>query len=450
MAASKKVQKPAIKGPEASKKVQKPASQQDGEKKDGAKANTNGFYHDETYKTVCCWTANTRIKYVKNPKSGKSFIRYAGYEKAKTVEESLKKGSFPLDLLFDYQTGKLSVLGGEIRKEPIDPSKATTHTDKILSKWYYRAHPAKLQALRDAQKVFEEKSLTKMNFKNQAKALDLSERLGIKLDEFSEGMLSELDAARKVADQEAEKILAKNRKISDQDCVKVLRKWAFRKNEARQNVMPEGVDFVHSDTMGLIRARDGRYMATAPSVLYPNVFTLFNKWVQDQKPSKYQKPFPFTSISVNYAYAAKIHRDQGNSGPSMGAALGNFTGGRLNAWEDDNKTLDLDQLLEVKPKVLDVSKGPTLFDGRRAHSVEAFKGERFSLVFFSAGKYWKAPKKVQDFLKQCKVEFPSDTSMEYYMKQTPAAKGYSSVKRKAVTASTSSAKRQRSVASGGA
>jgi len=440
----------------ASNKAQKPANKtikekKDGEKKDGSKA--NGFYHDETYKTVCCWTANTRIKYVPNPKSGKSRIRYAGYEKAKTVEESLKKGSFPLDLLFDYQTGKLSVLGGEIRKEPIDPSKATTHTDTILSKWYYRAHPAKLQALRDAEKVFEEKSLTKMNLKNQAKALDLSERLGIKLDEFSEGMLSELDAARKVADQEAEKILAsaerQRRKISDQDCVKVLRKWAFRKNEARLNVMPEGSSFVHSDTLGLIRCRDGRYMATEPSVLYPNVFTLFNKWVQDQKPSKYQKPFPFTSISVNYAYAAKIHRDQGNHGPSMGAALGNFTGGRLNAWEDDNKSLDLDQLLEVKPKVLDVSKGPTLFDGRRAHSVEPFKGERFSLVFFSAGKYWKAPKKVQDFLKQCKVEFPSDASMEYYMKQTPAAKGYSSEKRKA-TASISSAKRQRTLASGGA
>eukprot|EP00931_Biecheleriopsis_adriatica_P035804 TRINITY_DN20627_c0_g1_i1.p1 TRINITY_DN20627_c0_g1~~TRINITY_DN20627_c0_g1_i1.p1 ORF type:complete len:399 (-),score=82.35 TRINITY_DN20627_c0_g1_i1:112-1272(-) len=381
----------------------------------------NGFYFDETYKTVCCWTANTRIKYVPNPKSGKSRIRYAKYEKAKTVGESLQKGSFPMDLLFDYQTGKLSVLGGEIRKEPIDPSKAVTHTDQVLSKWYYRAHPSKLQALRDAAKVFEEKSLTKMTLKNQAKALDLSERLGIKLDEFSAGMLSELDAARKVADQEAKSILTsvdkQRRKVSNQDCVKVLRKWAFRKNEARLNVMPEGSTFVHSDTLGLIRARDGRYMATEPSVLYPNVFTLFNRWVQDQKPSKYQKPFCFTSISVNYAYAARIHRDQGNHGPSMGAALGKFTGGRLNAWEDDDKTLDLEQLLEVKPKILDVSKGPTLFDGRRAHSVE--------------------------------VEFPTDSSMEYYMKQTPPPKGYASKKRKA-TAPVNAAKRSRTAASAGA
>ncbi|CAE8694958.1 unnamed protein product [Polarella glacialis] len=400
-----------------------------------AASKTKGFYHDETYKTVCCWTAATRIKYVANPKKGKSFIRYAGYEKAKTVGESLAKGSFPIDLLFDFQTGKLSVIGGAggaVRKEPVDPSKAETQTDKMLSKWYYRSHPAKLQALRDAEKVFQEKGLGKMNQLSQSKALDLSTRLGIKLEEFSEGMLSPLDAARKCADIEAKRILetatAKGKKITDQDCLKILEKWAFRKNEARLNVMPEGTNFVHSDTLGLIRARDGRYMATEPTNLYPNVFSLFNQWLQDSLPAGCNKPFPFTSISVNYAYAAKIHRDQGNCGPSFGAALGKFTGGRLNYWEQDNKSLDLDSLqADVAPKIMDVKQGPKLFDGRRAHSVEAFKGERFSLVFFSAGKYWKTPQKVQSFLSSCRCKFPAEKSMEYYNGKLPTATGYDKV-----------------------
>jgi len=391
-------------------------------------------YKDETYKTVCCWMENTRIKYVPNPKSGKSKIRYAAYEKAKTVGQSLAYGSKPLDLLFDYQTGLLSVIGGPVRKEPLDPSKIDvarmTNTDKVLSIWFYRSHPEKLKALRDAEKIFKEKSLGNMNLKSKSKALDLSEKLGIELDEFSEGMLSELDAARRAADNEAKNLLetatAKGRCITNDDCLRILRKWAFRKNEARQNVMPEGTTFVHSDTLGLIRCRDGRYIATEPTVAYPHVMGIFNRWLKDHVSKDFKRPFPFTSISVNYAYAAKIHRDQGNHGPSMGAALGNFTGGRLQYWEDDDKSIELDDLLEQQPNIaVDVAHGPKLFDGRRAHAVEPFKGERFSLVFFSYGKFWKAPKEVQDCLTSCGVTFPTDDSMKYWTGCLAPPKGYS-------------------------
>jgi len=390
-------------------------------------------YKDETYKTVCCWMENTRIKYVPNPKRGKSKIRYAAYEKTKTVGQSLACGSKPLDLLFDYQTGLLSVVGGPVRKEPLDPSKidvaTMTNTDKVLSIWFYRSHPEKLKALRDAEKIFKEKSLGNMNLKSKSKALDLSEKLGLELDEFSEGMLSELDAARRAADNEAKSLLetatAKKRCITDDDCLRILRKWAFRKNEARQNVMPEGSTFVHSDTLGLIRCRDGRYIATEPTVAYPHVMGIFNRWLKDHVSKDFQHQFPFTSISVNYAYAAKIHRDQGNHGPSMGAALGNFTGGRLQYWEDDNKSIELDDLLQQPNTVVDVAHGPKLFDGRRAHAVEPFKGERFSLVFFSYGKYWKARKDVQDCLNSCGVTFPTDDAIKYWTGCLSPPKGYS-------------------------
>ena len=39
--------------------------------------------------------------------------------------------------------------------------------------------------------------------------------------------------------------------------------------------------------------------------------------------------FPFTSISLNYNYAARLHRDGNNAGVSFTRSFGNFTGGEL-------------------------------------------------------------------------------------------------------------------------
>merc|ERR1712014_340742 len=80
--------------------------------------------------------------------------------------------------------------------------------------------------------------------------------------------------------------------------------------------------------------------------------------------------------------------------------------------------------LEIPPKIIDVSKGPKLFDGRRAHAVEAFKGSRFSLVFFSIGKYWKAPQPAVNFLTKHGAAFPTEKSMKYYINKMPQPRGY--------------------------
>jgi len=393
------------------------------------KLGKGGFYHDETYKAVCCWTEGTRIQYVPNPKSGKSFFRYAKYEKAKTVGEALARGSLSLDLLFDYQTGKLTVKGGPIHKVPCTPEEAKTHTDRVLGKWYYRAHPDKLAQLHKARAIFQAKSMGHMNMKNQAKALDLSKKLNLKLEEFGEGMLSQLDAARKSADNVAKSLVQKKARTTNADVLKVLKKWAYHKNDVRINVMPDGDKFVFSDTLGLVRTRDGRYMVNGITEASPNVFHLLQKWLRDNTPKEYREAFPSTSISLNYAYAAKTHRDKGNHGPSMGMAVGQFTGGKLRYWEHDNNDkrdgLELDDLAQrVPPKIVDVSKGPKLFDGRRAHAVEAFKGSRYSLVFFSIGKYWRAPKPAEDFLTKYGAEFPADKTMRYYLGQVRQPQGY--------------------------
>jgi hypothetical protein len=41
---------------------------------------------------------------------------------------------------------------------------------------------------------------------------------------------------------------------------------------------------------------------------------------------------PFTTITMNKRYAARLHRDSRNDGPSIGNAVGKFSGGKLLYW----------------------------------------------------------------------------------------------------------------------
>ena len=91
-------------------------------------------YKTATYAAAALWQADTKVKYNANPKSGKSFDRYAKYEKARTIEESLSLGSKPEDLLFDYEKGHLNILG-PLRETPLNP---------------FKLKPADFSKLRDA------------------------------------------------------------------------------------------------------------------------------------------------------------------------------------------------------------------------------------------------------------------------------------------------------------
>jgi len=118
---------------------------------------------------------------------------------------------------------------------------------------------------------------------------------------------------------------------------------------------------------------------------YPEMMQLLCRWLEDNAPRGYEHEFPFTSINVNFAYNARLHRDARNAGPSLLRALGEFSGGQLGYYPDDDKALCLDQLQQLPDKcrvTLDMSKRFHLIDGNRAHWVEQFSGERFSIVFF--------------------------------------------------------------------
>lgn len=147
--------------------------------------------------------------------------------------------------------------------------------------------------------------------------------------------------------------------------------------------MPKGQEWVFSDTLGLLRDRQGDIHLTTSTRRYPQVTELFTRWLTDRLP-KEAADFKFTSISVNCNYAARQHRDNGNFGPSFIGALGEFTGGELNYWPEDAGG-SLESVPRERKVALDIKNGLALFNGNCAHEVEDFTGERYSLVFFAVG-----------------------------------------------------------------
>ena len=122
---------------------------------------------------------------------------------------------------------------------------------------------------------------------------------------------------RKDADTLATELLASGKLLSDADVLAVLSRWTFQKNKSRQNVLPDGVDFVYSDTLGLTRDRRGTIAVDAYTRERPSVFRFLSEWLKQRRPAELAMDFPFTSISLNYNYAARLHRDGNNASPSF-------------------------------------------------------------------------------------------------------------------------------------
>jgi len=125
------------------------------------------------------------------------------------------------------------------------------------------------------------------------------------------------------------------------------------------------------------------------------------------------------SISLNFDYGAAVHRDGNNAGPSLARALGDFSGGALCYWPDDDGTTSLKHLPN-RAEVLDTKAGFVLFDGLRAHAVQDFTGERYSMVFFSISQYARVPLDQRLAI----PDYPTEASMSYLSKLLAPPRGY--------------------------
>jgi len=238
--------------------------------------------------------------------------------------------------------------------------------------------------------------------------------------------LDGIDEKRRAADAFAKDALATLPPTgwpTDAMALSALRLWGFDKNPNRENVFPDGVIWVHSDTLGVIRDYNtGKHRISQASIGYEHFHRLLVRWVRGRLPPRLRKqPLPYTSISVNKNYAARLHRDRSNEGPSVALAVGAFTGGRLRYWPGDSKHGDLEQLRGQPSVLLDLKKaGPCIFDGNCAHEVQPFKGERFSLVLFSAHGYERASQPVKNAIKEAGGAWPSPVALQRLRQQLSA------------------------------
>jgi len=237
-----------------------------------------------------------------------------------------------------------------------------------------------------------------------------------------------LDAGRRAADEFARGALSgleEGERPSDAVVLKTLRLWGFDKSTSRQNVLPEGHEWVHSDTLGVIEARgDHSMIVTRACEGHQNFVRLLSSWARKRSPNQ---DLPFTTISLNKNYAGRLHRDSGNMGPSIGLAIGPFTGGRLCFWANDSGRGSRAHVEEVRKEpsaLLNIKRG-VVFDGNCAHEVQPFEGERYSLIFFTVKKYKKASDAVKRKMVQMGADWPTDASLKRLQAKVPrlSAKG---------------------------
>mmetsp|Transcript_23063 Transcript_23063/g.53362 ORF Transcript_23063/g.53362 Transcript_23063/m.53362 type:complete len:468 (+) Transcript_23063:51-1454(+) len=362
-------------------------------------------YRDETFEIVTRWTKDTKIRYRPHAKApgSKSHIRYEKYSKAKTVGQALALGSYPIDWIYDYEHGFIEVLGGHIRDEPIDRSKVEhdwqlTAVDKAIMCWF---------------------------MKELAKRCNLSiAELRVEKGYFeSVFMRAHRLCANRLAGEVMEEARKKKRPISSSEVYEVLKAWTFQKNTNRQNVLPQGQDFVKSDTLGVLRDRFGNFFMNRNTREYPNVPKIIARWLRDHMPREV-KHFHFTSINLNCNYAARRHRDGNNFGPSMIKAFGEFTGGKLVFWPEDDRSSKIPELPYQKRVTLDIAKNLAMFNGNSAHEVEAFKGNRFSVVYFTIRAHAKIPAEFRKKLMEMDFALPKKDEERYSMIRPP--RGYNS------------------------
>ena len=146
-------------------------------------------------------------------------------------------------------------------------------------------------------------------------------------------------------------------------------------------------------------------MAGKHTLAFPNVSKLLNSHFRAIIPSELHE-FRFTSVTVNKDYASKRHRDGNNMGPSMIRAFGDFQGGELEYFPNDNGKKAVESLDDAHKTRLNIHGHLVLFDGRRAHQVAPFRGRRFSVIWYCCPRAERADHRTRASLRSCGFSLP--------------------------------------------
>ena len=220
---------------------------------------------------------------------------------------------------------------------------------------------------------------------------------------------------RMMANDMAKGILSIRKKegkvISEEDILGVLRVWDFKRNTGRPNVQPDSSAFIFSETLGLVHDRRGRTVAGNPTLGYPHVAHLLNRFLVERLPNQ-MAGFKFSSVTINKDFASRRHRDRNNAGPSIVHAFGNFQGGELGYFPYDDGRKEVEGLCDEEMTCLDARKNFIFFDGRRAHQVQGFSGERYSAVWYLCSRAQGAGAQTRARLRSCGFNLPTPGERE--------------------------------------
>ena len=227
--------------------------------------------------------------------------------------------------------------------------------------------------------------------------------------------VKEMKGGQSAADELAREGLAKLKKgqhPSDKVVHKALRLWGFERRTFGQNVIPEGQEWEHSDTLRIIESRfnDSRIIIS-PCNGHENFVRLLGSWAHKRTPNG---QLPFTTMLFKN-YAGKLHRVTRNTGTSVGLAIGSFTGGKLRYWAGDSqegaRSSHVEAVRDDPGNALNTRRG-VVFDGDCGHEVEPFRGKRYSLMFFTVEKYKKASNAVKRKMVNMTVDSDTDDILE--------------------------------------
>lgn len=157
----------------------------------------------------------------------------------------------------------------------------------------------------------------------------------------------------------------------------MLRELKWPKTE-RSNVLREGQTKYEGFVLGIVTSWAGKGSRSG----YCKILSLksrepkYKKLLREAKKlMRLKNPkFKFTSIQFNKNHRAARHTDARNTGVSYIVGLGDYTGGELLIFDEN----------ENNPVKHDIKNKFNTFNGSiYAHETAPFKGERYTLVFYS-------------------------------------------------------------------
>ncbi|CAE8602358.1 unnamed protein product [Polarella glacialis] len=229
-------------------------------------------------------------------------------------------------------------------------------------------------------------------------------------------------AACKAANQTARKIVHAGT-VNFKNVAAALGQWSFPPNLTRRNVTRKGLNYVFSDTFGLLRGPQG-WSVTALTRDHPDFSRMLSGLLDEMaKTDGEVAAFAergWTTATVNkgrLGQGAARHRDSRNVGQTLVVSVGRRVGGCLKVWPNDPGKVDVSTLSLDSCLTHDCRDRPVLFDGRQAHEVTSYEplpgarsATRYSIVCYQMLGWSEAPPAVLSRARLAGIPVPSKTS----------------------------------------